>query len=513
MKNISSKVISVIIATIIAITSFPTSVFAANTADDVIAIAQNEIGYKQSSNGYTKYGDAYGFPYSAWCQTFVSWCCDEAGVPTSVVKRGAYCPTIANWFKKNSTWYDSEYHGGTYIPKKGDLIFFRWNNGSGVNHVGFVEYVQDGIVHTIEGNTSYKVARRSYYLSSKSILGYGVPAYDDSYKLVAPEVAVSVDGQIATVSWNLVKNATRYDVRLCYADGTSIYDHWGDSANESYIRFKMDPGQYKVAVCSANDTGFVYCDAIYFTVEPEPLAAPDLKISVDGENVTFSWNKIPSATHYDLRVYYADGTPLFDNWGGDENEVNLTYKFNPGNYRAQVCSANDSGFVYCDLVYFTVNSKSFEEYSAVSVSEGICYFSPLCAPNSCIDSEGGEVLYDNYNHNIHLWEYLGNANQQFYIEYAGEKDGKKLYYIKNTLTNQYLIMDNNKNLTESGHKISLSKWYFLDCGNGYYKIINYFNNLAIDICGGESSNGTNAWLYDPSDMSNAAQLFKLNYVD
>lgn len=245
------------------------------------------------------------------------------------------------------------------------------------------------------------------------------------------------------------------------------------------------------------------------------LTAPKLNVSVDGQIATISWNKINAATHYDLRLYHADGRSLYDHWGGDPNETELQFKMDPGDYKVQVCSADDNGnYVYCDLIYFTVSasSKSFEEYSSVSVSEGTYYFSPQCAPNSCIDSEGGETLYEGYNHNIHLWEYLGNSNQQFKIIYAGEKDGKKLYYIQNTFTKQY-VAARGTNATELPYKVAISKWYFLDCGDGCYKIINYFNELALDIYNASSENGANAWCYDPSDMNNAAQLFKLNSVN
>ena len=80
------------------------------------------------------------------------------------------------------------------------------------------------------------------------------------------------------------------------------------------------------------------------------------------------------------------------------------------------------------------------------------------------------------------------------------------------LTKQY-VAARGTNVTELPYKVAISKWYFLDCGNGYYKIINFFNDLALDIHGANSENGTNAWCYDPSDMNNAAQLFKLNSVD
>ena len=40
------------------------------------------------------------------------------------------------------------------------------------NHVGIVEYVSGGTVHTIEGNTSNMCARRSYSIGSWNIMGY-----------------------------------------------------------------------------------------------------------------------------------------------------------------------------------------------------------------------------------------------------------------------------------------------------------------------------------------------------
>ena len=369
---------------------------------------------------------------------------------------------------------------------------------------GIWQYSSRGRINGISGKVDVDVAYIDYNLNTK---------------LSAPKLNVSTDGQIATMSWNKINAATHYDLRLYYADGRSLYDHWGGDPNETELQFKMDPGDYKVQVCSADDNGnFVYCDLVYFTIESEPLVAPVLNVSVDGQIATFSWNKVASATHYDLRLYYMDDTSLYNHWGGDPNETELKFKVDPGTYKAQVCSADDNGnFVYCNIVYFTIDSannsnKSFEDFSSASVSEGTYYFSPKCAPNSCIDSEGGETLYEGYNHNIHLWKYLGNSNQQFKIIYAGEKDGKTLYYIQNTLTKQY-VSARGENVTELPYKISIAKWYFLDCGNGYYKIINYFNDLALDIQGASSENGTNAWCYDPTDMSNSAQLFTLNCVD
>lgn len=92
----------------------------------------------------------------------------------------AYTPTSANYYNKNGRYF-------TY-PQEGDQIFFH--NGTRIYHTGYVYKVQDGIVYTIEGNTSSTsvieneggcVAYKQYPLGwtsgAKKIDGYGRPDY------------------------------------------------------------------------------------------------------------------------------------------------------------------------------------------------------------------------------------------------------------------------------------------------------------------------------------------------
>ena len=46
--------------------------------------------------------------------------------------------------------------------------------------MGIVEKTKGNTLHTVEGNTSNKVARRTYSLSNSTITGYGVPNYKHS---------------------------------------------------------------------------------------------------------------------------------------------------------------------------------------------------------------------------------------------------------------------------------------------------------------------------------------------
>ena len=131
---------------------------------DLIDAAIKELGYKEGAGNQTKYGEWYGMNGAAWCHMFVSWCADQAGIPLSTVPKTASCYAGEQGYKNHKRWAAR----GSYSPQRNDLIYFR--NG---NHVGIVEYVSGGTVHTIEGNTSNAVKRRSYSLTDSSIDGYG----------------------------------------------------------------------------------------------------------------------------------------------------------------------------------------------------------------------------------------------------------------------------------------------------------------------------------------------------
>ena len=65
-----------------------------------------------------------------------------------------------------------------YTPKVADIIFFDWNNNGVIDHVGFVEKVENGYVYTIEGNVEYTwVKNKKYKLNSSYIYAYGTPKY------------------------------------------------------------------------------------------------------------------------------------------------------------------------------------------------------------------------------------------------------------------------------------------------------------------------------------------------
>jgi len=137
-----------------------------------------EVAITQLGNvGGQPYWSWYGFSDRvAWCACFVAWVANECGfIESGVMPLFSYCPTGADLFRERGQWQDS-----TYTPSPGDIIFFDWEPDGETDHVGIVESVVNGVVNTIEGNTSDSVARHSYDIGSVKIYGYGVPKYDKS---------------------------------------------------------------------------------------------------------------------------------------------------------------------------------------------------------------------------------------------------------------------------------------------------------------------------------------------
>lgn len=152
--------------------------------EKAVQAAKKEIGYRESANGWTKFGEWYatymnlknqGFENADWCAMFTSKCQFDAGLTKeqTVFTASAGTTGETQW-RARGMWKDR-----SYKPKPGDLIHFTWG------HVGIVERVSGNTVYTIEGNYSDTVTARSYDLSYSGIRGYAAPKYkvesEDNY--------------------------------------------------------------------------------------------------------------------------------------------------------------------------------------------------------------------------------------------------------------------------------------------------------------------------------------------
>jgi hypothetical protein len=160
-----------------------------NWPADVLAVAETQLGYKESTRnvilkgddlkGYTRYGAWYGDPYGDWCAMYASFCLRYAGVEDY--------PLASNV----DHWIDTLTQAGhyetsdVYTGKPGELIFFDQDQKPGAvvsvnaDHMGIVAELipateeEPAKIKTIEGNTRDEVAYRTYELTDPAIIGYG----------------------------------------------------------------------------------------------------------------------------------------------------------------------------------------------------------------------------------------------------------------------------------------------------------------------------------------------------
>lgn len=395
MKKWCSKAIALTLSLLLILTGLPVvGVFAAyenthtntgNQAEDIIAIAKTQVGYLEGSlagttagnNNYTKYGVWYAnnyeggssaFSHGAWCAMFVSWCANQAGIPSSIVYPHAYCPTGVNWFKNQGLFKYSASRGGSYTPKAGDIIYFAPSGSSTSSHVGLVRYSSGGYVYTIEGNTSGQNGEvndgggcfaKSYSLSYSRIYGYGTPAYQDNsgHKIVfqsngGSSVASQTvkDGEKVTkpsdptryafefAGWYCNPELTDpYDFNTPVPYGFTLYAKW----NEAYwgANTNLMPTESGLKYNSYDDNGgriYAYWNNgivdMYTGVDgwAWPSAYMTYENSVDSGNDAYIYVKKDGTAYFNATITYLDRNGASHDVTLSELAGNGTDDFAPG---------------------------------------------------------------------------------------------------------------------------------------------------------------------------------------
>ena len=160
-------------------------------SEDVLAIANSQIGYKESATnyveedgeirGYSRYGEWYGDPYGKWSGMFVSFCLNYAKVDNIPLQSDCN-QWVADLQKEEYALYRE---ADQYTPAPGDLIFFHMDTSDDsayqeiADHVGLVVEVTSATgstpakIKTIEGDSDDLVQNVVYDLTDARILGYG----------------------------------------------------------------------------------------------------------------------------------------------------------------------------------------------------------------------------------------------------------------------------------------------------------------------------------------------------
>ena len=119
-------------------------------------------------------------PSDEWCDATVSACAIKAGA-VDLIGTEVGVEQHVKIFKQKGIWLED----GSITPQSGDIIVFNWNdnvqpNDGWSDHIGYVEYVENGIITTIEGNMHGRVGRRNLRVGHGNIRGFARPRYAQS---------------------------------------------------------------------------------------------------------------------------------------------------------------------------------------------------------------------------------------------------------------------------------------------------------------------------------------------
>lgn len=152
----------------------------------IVDIALSQEGVSEQGINNVMYNTWYwGHEVSGgqypWCAVFVSWCADQAGCSKQVYQnestgetKTASVSSLYNFYSKNGLFQPK---GNGYRPKAGDIMIQK---SGGASHVGIVYASDNDKFYTIEGNSSNKVQKCSYYYDDPKLTGFGTPNYDGS---------------------------------------------------------------------------------------------------------------------------------------------------------------------------------------------------------------------------------------------------------------------------------------------------------------------------------------------
>jgi len=362
-----------------------------NQRDDIINVALSQTGYYEGSytgdNGgandgsyinYTEYnywfhnhvssGMPVGGSYAHWCATFVSWCAEQANIPSSILNRSTAAGHSSSYF--NIYFYsgsstlasssDNNYHflGYNYTPKKGDLFYTRsWS------HVGLVVSVDGSYVTTVEGNTNNDGSAdgMGVFVRTRRIadLYFGAPEYEDA------EVHTCED-------WVL------------------------DGYEDAHPHYSI----YKCSECGETRTDTSATNVSLSCYQCQQVGKPNLLNMQTGysdyDKIMFQWNSAENATHYNLTIDQLNSTGTWERYEQISYASSGMEKTLPvGSYRCQLRAYNSncwtedgSDWLHADsdYHYFTVS----QSYCLVTY-DGNGGFSPIASQTVWNGSAIGEL--------------------------------------------------------------------------------------------------------------------------
>ncbi|MBQ9743402.1 MAG: hypothetical protein IJV88_07105 [Ruminococcus sp.] len=441
---------------------------------DLIAIALSQLGYQEgAANGYFSgeisgsanyvemsynmgdLGLGYGGSDYPWCASFVSWClyqsrCTNHATYSSLCRNhsGDYnyiwkeisCAMWVNQLKGAGYFSYSAGMGGSYTPQYGDLVFFK--SSSSPSHIGICLYVKDGVLYTVEGNTSDAsgletngggVYFKSYSLSSSYLYGYGRLPY------ISDSSVDKVDYSGANPTPGLyVANAAKYIYSSEYAT----------SATTTIPRFSV----FEITKVGANNR-------LYGTFTDVNGSTVNGWVENNSSRIIqfYSSGALSGAWEYDGTGYkykWSDGTYASQGWLQDPDN-NAWYYIGANGYA-------QNGWLYLDTGTFYLDPNSNAMLTGHRYIDGRWYYfnndGYLCDGTWEYDGTGYRYRYVDGTYGANCWlDDATNNYVRYYLDANGysargwQKIGDAWYYF-----------DPNSGALLSGWLNIDNKWYYTD---------------------------------------------------
>ena len=177
------------------------------TAADVIKHAKTYLGVNESSSRFKALIDKYNTQnplprgtkmsiYWEWCAAFISVIAMELEITDLIGTEISVGFFRDNHFKPKGIWL-----GKTKTPQHGDIITWDWDGNGWPDHIGFVDYVKNGRVYTIEGNANEAVQALNYDLNDTRIYGYARPKYGTEAVVTPGKTIEAVAKEVLNGLW------------------------------------------------------------------------------------------------------------------------------------------------------------------------------------------------------------------------------------------------------------------------------------------------------------------------
>ncbi|MCD8127960.1 MAG: hypothetical protein LUD54_00045 [Oscillospiraceae bacterium] len=246
-------------------------------AEDVVAVAESQLGYMESEQnyivdddgerrGYTRYGAWYGNDYGAWDAMFAAFCLNYTDVEDFPANSGAYAWLVE--LEDAGLYAEAAEH----TPTGGDIIFFDSDGDGRAERAGVVNGTDDDGMTVIEGDSNDAVEENDYSPTNETILGYGVLPADEAAET---ETEAEIESE---TELDAEKNAGEYTEAEAGAEAGAETEAETEGETKPETEAKADTGAGTKADAeeAAETLLFTASDGgVTVTAETQPDALPE----------------------------------------------------------------------------------------------------------------------------------------------------------------------------------------------------------------------------------------------